>query len=181
VLTDEFLRQHPFFEDIVENLCEFLGDSDLVAHNAGFDRDFLNFEFGRCKRAAIEERRFVDTLLLARRRHPNGPNSLDALCARYGIDNSARIKHGALLDAQILAEVYLELLGGRQATFLLTSAIQPSEGILGEQDKIQPRIRPLQPRLTPADERAHAAFLATLSDPLWTRYRPVPPAFALAN
>jgi DNA polymerase-3 subunit epsilon len=170
-LTDAFLCDQPCFEEIAERLIEFVGDSALVAHNAGFDRDFMNVELGLCGRPVIEEHRFVDTLLLARRRHPNGPNSLDALCSRYGIDNSARSKHGALLDAEILAQIYLELLGGRQATLAL--------GLLGRAStdasapwKIEPRPHLLPPRLTDEDKRAHTAFLADLGpDPLWNRYR----------
>ena len=95
-LTDEFLRSHPCFEDVADAFADFVGDGVLIAHNAGFDRAFINHELGLCGRPALAEHRFIDTLLLARRRHPNGPNSLDALCARYGIDNSARVKHGAL-------------------------------------------------------------------------------------
>ncbi|HEX2255779.1 MAG TPA: DNA polymerase III subunit epsilon, partial [Afifellaceae bacterium] len=96
-LTDAFLRDKPCFDEIAEAFCDFVGDSGLVAHNASFDRGFVNMELGLCRHPPMEEHRFVDTLMLARRRHPNGPNSLDALCARYGIDNSARTKHGALL------------------------------------------------------------------------------------
>jgi DNA polymerase-3 subunit epsilon len=172
-LTDAFLRDQPGFDEIVEKFLEFVGDSALVAHNAGFDRDFINMELGRCGRTAIEDHRFVDTLLLARRRHPNGPNNLDALCARYGIDNSTRTKHGALLDAEILAEVYLELLGGRQATLALGSLAR-SGATTSVVATIGARPRPLAPRLTPEDERAHAAFLADLGEePLWNRYRPM--------
>jgi DNA polymerase-3 subunit epsilon len=172
-LTDAFLRDQPGFEEIAEKFIEFVGDSVLVAHNAGFDRDFINMELGLCGRAPIEEHRFVDTLLLARRRHPNGPNNLDALCARYGIDNSARTKHGALLDAEILAEVYLELLGGRQATLALGSLVR-SGTATSAVATVGARPRPLVPRLTPEDERAHAAFLADLGkNPLWNRYRSI--------
>ena len=170
-LSDALLRDQPCFEDIAERLIDFVGDSVLVAHNAGFDRDFINVELGLCGRPAIEEHRFVDTLLLARRRHPNGPNSLDALCARYGIDNSGRTKHGALLDAEILAEVYLELLGGRQATLALGPLGRVSVEI-STMARAGPRPRSLPPRLTPDDERAHAAFLTDLrADPLWNLYR----------
>ncbi len=173
-LTDEFLCNQPCFEDIAERLLDFVGDSSLVAHNAGFDRDFINLELGLCGRPAFDEHRFVDTLLLARRRHPNGPNSLDALCARYGIDNTARGKHGALLDAEILAEVYLELLGGRQATLALGVLAPISSGISAI-EKVRPRPRPLAPRMTREDELAHAAFLADLGpDPLWNLYRKGP-------
>lgn len=170
-LTDDFLRGSPCFEDIAEAFAEFVADSTLIAHNASFDRDFINMELGLCQLPHFGEHRFVDTLMLARRRHPNGPNSLDALCARYGIDNSVRVKHGALLDAEILAEVYLELLGGRQATFLLTTTAQIIAD--GSAAAARPRPRPLPSRLTPEDEIAHAAFLATLGpDPLWLHYRP---------
>ena len=132
---------------MAENFADFVGDSNLVAHNAGFDRSFINMELGLCRLPEIGEHRFVDTLLLARRRHPNGPNSLDALCARYGIDNSMRTKHGALLDAEILAEVYLELLGGRQATFLLTSTSHAAIES-GATRALGVRPRPLLPRLS---------------------------------
>ncbi len=169
-LTDDFLRGQPPFEDIVDSFVEFVGDSPLIAHNAGFDRGFINMELGLCSRATLAERRFVDTLLLARRRHPNGPNSLDALCARYGIDNSARTLHGALLDAEILAEVYLELLGGRQATLAL--GVRHRDGAtFALARSIEARPHPLTPRLTPDDARTHAAFIAGLGDaPLWARY-----------
>ena len=114
-LDDAFLSDKPAFEAIVDGFLEFVGDSALVAHNATFDRGFINMELRRLERQEFPDERFLDTLVLARRRHPAGPNSLDALCARYKIENSARTKHGALLDAEILAEVYVELLGGRQA------------------------------------------------------------------
>jgi DNA polymerase-3 subunit epsilon len=170
-LTDAFLCDQPCFEEIADRLIEFVGNNALVAHNAGFDRDFINAELRLCGRSLIEEHRFVDTLLLARRRHPNGPNNLDALCARYGIDNSARTKHGALLDAEILAEVYLELLGGRQATLAL-GVLGPAGAEASVAWKVLPRPRPLPPRLTREDERAHAAFVADLgAQPVWSRYR----------
>ena len=173
-LTDAFLRDQPTFETIVEPFVEFLGDSTLVAHNAGFDRDFINAELARCGRAPIEEARFVDTLMLARRRNPNGPNNLDALCARYGIDSSARTKHGALLDAEILAEVYLELLGGKQATLAL-SALAEAGPAIAALKAVGPRPRPLPARLSEVDEAAHAAFVAELgAEPLWRRYRDAP-------
>lgn len=170
-LSDDFLRDKPCFEEIAEAFSGFLGDSVLVAHNAGFDRDFINMELQLCGRSAIAEHRFVDTLLLARRRHPNGPNSLDALCARYGIDNSARTKHGALLDAEILAEVYLELLGGRQATFTLGSVASVAAATAAVRG-IGARPHALPPRLSEADERAHDAFVAELGEAaLWKSYR----------
>jgi DNA polymerase-3 subunit epsilon len=173
-ITDEFLRDKPFFEAIADEFEDFLGDGMLIAHNAGFDRAFMNMELGRCGRREIGEDRFVDTLLLARRRHPNAPNSLDALCARFGIDNSARTKHGALLDAEILAEVYLELLGGRQATLSL-GALPASIAIsVRTETAATPRLRPspLPRRLSAEDELAHAAFVASLGHPpIWAAYR----------
>lgn len=170
-LTDDFLRGQPGFEEIVDAFAEFVADSALVAHNAGFDRGFINMELGLCGRQAIAEHRFVDTLMLARQRHPNAPNSLDALCARYAIDTSARTKHGALVDAKILAEVYLELIGGRQASLSLSALRTVSAGAAAIR-VAAPRPHPLPPRLTAEDEIAHAAFVATLgAQPLWQRYR----------
>ena len=179
-LTDEFLRSQPGFEDIAEEFAEFVGDSALIAHNAGFDRGFINMELGLCGRTPIPEQRFVDTLVLARQRHPNSPNSLDALCARYAIDTSARSKHGALIDAKILAEVYLELIGGRQASLSLAVLHQVTEGAaVIRVIAVRPRL--LAPRLTVEDEIAHQAFLSTLgSEPLWQRYR-IPEQSAAAS
>ena len=177
-LTEEFLRDHPCFEEVAEAFADFIGDSHLIAHNAMFDRGFINMELGLCKRPAIGDHRFIDTLLLARRRHPNGPNSLDALCARYGIDNSARTQHGALLDAHILAEVYLELMGGRQASFLLDSSIRVSVGTAVQSRPVAVRPRPIPSRLSAEDAVAHQTFIAGLEgQPLWARYRvdPAPP------
>jgi DNA polymerase-3 subunit epsilon len=169
-LTDEFLRDKKCFEEIAADFVGFVGDSALIAHNAGFDRDFINMELSLCNLAAMPEHRFVDTLLLARRRHPNGQNSLDALCARYGIDNSARERHSALLDARILAEVYLELLGGRQATLVLGFA-GPRAVADTVVRKALVRPTPLPSRLREEDELAHRAFIASLSAaPLWSRY-----------
>jgi len=172
-LTDEFLRGQPCFEDVADVFSEFVADSMLIAHNAGFDRSFINFELGLCSRTILEEHRFVDTLLLARRRYPNGPNSLDALCTRFGIDNSHRTRHGALLDAEILAEIYLELLGGRQATLALGS-LAPLVSAAAAARRIALRPTPLPGRLSEDDERAHSVFLAELgATPLWERYRPI--------
>jgi DNA polymerase-3 subunit epsilon len=170
-LTDDFLRSQRAFEEVVDEFAEFIGDSLLVAHNAGFDRGFINMELGLCGRELFPEHRFVDTLTLARQRHPNAPNSLDALCARYAVDASTRTKHGALLDAKILAEVYIELLGGRQSSLALTAVRTISEGISAIRVAMT-RPRPLAPRLTSEDTLAHQAFLATLgAEPLWSRYQ----------
>ena len=170
-LTDDFLRGQPGFEDVVDAFFEFVGESMLIAHNAGFDRGFINMELGLCGRSPLAEQRFVDTLVLARRRHPNAPNSLDALCARYAIDTSARAKHhGALVDAKILAEVYLELMGGRQASLSLASLNQTSAAVAAI-GVVRMRPRPLLPRLTAEDQEGHRAFLADLgAPPLWLRY-----------
>ena len=169
-LTDAFLADKPRFEAVVDEFLAFVGDSVLVAHNSGFDREFINAELERAARPPLPEARFVDTLLIARRRHPGAANSLDALCARYNIDASARSKHGALLDAEILADVYLELLGGRQAMLALSleDGAGP-EAVVAV--AIEPRPRPLPPRLTEADREAHRAFVADLGGtPVWARY-----------
>src|SRR5947207_233379 len=121
-LTADFLKDKPRFADIVDEMLAFIGEAPLVAHNASFDHGFLNAELERADRPLVARERMIDTLLLARRRHPAGPNRLDDLCVRYGIDNSDRTKHGALLDAELLAKIYLELIGGRQASLVLLGA-----------------------------------------------------------
>ena len=170
-LSAEFLRDKPRFDEIADELVAFIGDAPLVAHNAMFDLGFLNAELERAGKMLVARERLIDTLLLARRKHPAGPNRLDDLCGRYGIDNSRQTKHGALLDAEILAEVYLELIGARQAQLILvdvgTSAIGAPAG------PVPIRVRPtaLAVRLT-ADERdAHLAFVATLGEgAIWCDY-----------
>ena len=126
-ISAEFLKDKPGFGDIADALLSFLGDAPLVIHNALFDHGFLNAELERVERPLIARERLVDTLLLARRKHPAGPNRLDDLCLRYGIDRSRRTKHGALLDAEILAEVYVELIGARQAQLILVETAGRSE------------------------------------------------------
>src|SRR5450755_3599050 len=121
-LATEFLKDKPLFGDIADDFLSFIGDAPLVIHNASFDHGFLIAELKRVARPPLARERMVDTLLLARRRHPAGPNRLDDLCARYGISNAHRTKHGALLDAELLAEVYLELIGGRQASLVLVES-----------------------------------------------------------
>jgi DNA polymerase-3 subunit epsilon len=150
---------------------EFLADAPLVIHNASFDVGFLNAELERIKRPAIARERLVDTLLLARRKHPGVSNRLDDLCSRYAIDNSRRTKHGALLDAELLAEVYIDLIGARQSQLILaTEARDARAGGYGEMPRRQRPI-PLVPRVTEADRTAHQAFVATLGDkPIWNDF-----------
>ena len=145
-LSNDFLRDKPFFAEVADELVAFIGDAPLVAHNALFDLGFINAELDRCAKTLVPRDRLVDTLMLARRRHPAGPNGLDHLCARYGIDNSRRTKHGALLDAELLAEVYVELIGGRQASLILVEAGR-SAASAGNGAIVLPRPVPLKPRL----------------------------------
>ena len=173
-LSDVFLSDKPFFEDKVEDLLDFLGDSPLVAHNARFDFSFLNHELGACGRLHISESRMVDTLVLARARHPGAKHSLDALCNRFGIDRSHRVMHGALLDAQLLAQVYVELTGGRQIGLHLPAEsknngfIDDSTAISGGADRKNTVQRPIRIFEPSDDERnKHAAFLKKLTNPLW--------------
>jgi DNA polymerase III subunit epsilon len=172
-LSTEFLKEHKRFIEIADEFLAFIGDAPLVIHNAGFDHAFLCAELKRAERMLIARERLVDTLLLARRKYPAGSNRLDDLCARYGIDNSRRTKHGALLDAEILAEVYVELIGARQAQLGLSeSGKQPASGADGV---IVMRVRPeqLAPRLSEAELAAHRDFVAGLGEnALWRDYRP---------
>ena len=172
-LSTEFLKGHKRFVEIADEFLAFIGDAPLVIHNAGFDHTFLCAELKRVDRTLIARERLVDTLLLARRKHPAGPNRLDDLCARYGIDNSRRTKHGALLDAEILAEVYVELTGARQAQLGLA---ENGERVTNAVDGIVAiRVRPerLAPRLSEAEFAAHRDFVASLGESaLWREYRP---------
>jgi len=170
-LATEFLKDKPLFADIVDDFLAFIGEAPLVIHNASFDHAFLLAELKRVARPPITRERLVDTLFLARRKHSVGPYSLDALCVRYGIDNSRRTKHGALLDAEILAEVYLELIGARQAQLGLAERAQ-GQGRSGNGAAARrARALPLAPRLTDADIAAHREFVAGLGDKaLWRDY-----------
>jgi DNA polymerase-3 subunit epsilon len=170
-LTIDFLKDKPLFAEIADDLVAFVGEAPLVAHNALFDLGFLNAELERAGRMLMPRERLVDTLLLARRKHPAGPNRLDDLCARYGIDNSRRTKHGALLDAEILAEVYVELIGARQAQLILVDTEAGPNAVVAGALAIRVRPQPLAPRLT-ADERdAHLSFVATLGEAaIWHKY-----------
>jgi DNA polymerase-3 subunit epsilon len=170
-LSDDFLKDKPFFGEIADELLAFIADAPLVAHNAMFDLGFLNAELERTSKPLVARERLVDTLLLARRRHPGGPNRLDDLCARYGIDNSRRTKHGALLDAEILAEVYLELIGARQAQLVLVESGTAVVGGPGAAPIIRVRPQPLALRLTAGEHEAHVAFVATLGEQaIWRQY-----------
>ena len=176
-LSGEFLKDKPIFSRVVDEMLEFLGDATLVIHNATFDIGFINAELEKVGKSPISMERVVDTLALARRKHPAGPNNLDALCKRYGIDNSKRIKHGALMDSFLLAEVYVELLGERQATLGLARSDQSASGERsgGRLQRAKPRPAPLPSRLTPQDETAHSAFVETLGpNALWKKYQLAP-------
>ncbi|QDL91301.1 DNA polymerase III subunit epsilon [Paroceanicella profunda] len=172
-LSEEFLSDKPVFAEVADAFLEFIGDAKLVIHNASFDMRFLNAELGWVKRPAIPANRAVDTLEMARRRFPGAQNSLDALCRRFGIDNSARTLHGALLDSEILAEVYLELIGGRQPDLVLAPAgagARSGGGVqaAGADWRAPARPHPLPPRITEAEEATHAEFVAGLGGtPLW--------------
>jgi DNA polymerase-3 subunit epsilon len=166
-LSDAFLRDKPLFHDVVEDLLEFLGDCPLVAHNAVFDFSFLNGELGRCGRPICAKERMVDTLTLARTRHPGAKHSLDALCVRYGIDLSQRALHGALLDAQLLAQVYVELTGGRQITLgLAVDAPIVRESAAEAPTRVH--VRPARHFAPSAAElERHTDFLKGIEEPLW--------------
>jgi DNA polymerase III subunit epsilon len=167
-LSSEFLSDKPVFAEIADAFLSFVGDAKLVIHNAAFDVRFLNAELGWAARETLPWGRAVDTLDIARRRFPGAQNSLDALCRRFGIDNSGREKHGALLDSELLAEVYLELMGGRQPDFALSVVRSDTHSGAGEIWHPGRRPRPLASRLTDAEREAHAAFLAALgAPPLW--------------
>jgi DNA polymerase III subunit epsilon len=172
-LSVDFLKDKPLFAQKVEELIEFLGDAPLIAHNAMFDLGFLNAELQRAKRIVVARERLVDTLMLARRKHPGGSNRLDDLCLRYKIDNSKRIKHGALLDAELLAEVYVELIGARQANLGLATVATGGTDARTASASIKARPAPLAPRVTDEERAAHRAFVATLGqDAIWLKYRP---------
>ena len=169
-LTSGFLSDKPKFADKAADLIDFLGDAPLVAHNAMFDLSFLNAELERAGFAIVSRERMVDTLLIARRKHPGGSNRLDDLCVRYAIDNSRRTKHGALLDAELLAEVYVELIDARQAQLGLSQAATPLISA-GVQIIIRERPAPLPARVTDDDRAAHRLFVGTLGESaIWRDY-----------
>lgn len=173
-LSDEFLRGQPVFAQVVDEFLAFIDGAPLVAHNAEFDLAFMNAELGRLGRVRWDSTRVVDSLAIARQRHPTAPNSLDALCSRFGVDTSKRVLHGALLDAQLLAEVYIELLGGRQASLLFDPVADI--GAIAGATEIRVAIRRPEPRplrISAAEMEAHRAFTAGLEGGgLWRAYRP---------
>ena len=172
-LSSEFLSGYPPFEKIIDDFLAFIDDAPLVIHNAAFDLRFINAELSRFGRPELEADRSIDTLVMARRRFPGAPASLDALCRRFGIDNTTREKHGALLDSELLAQVYLELIGGRQPDFALTISNEKTERHeTAAKWKPRPRPRALSPRLHQSELEAHAAFVEELGESsLWVRRR----------
>jgi len=171
-LGDDFLRDKPIFRSIASAFLGFVGDARLVIHNAAFDMKFLNAELGWIDLSPLPMDRAIDTLAIARKKFPGSPASLDALCRRYGIDNSARTLHGALLDSEILAEVYLQLIGGRQPDFGLSMAVRAVGGVPGTDAGWRPGPRPvpLRSRLTPDEEAAHKSFIESLGgNSLWDK------------
>lgn len=175
-ITDEFLKDKQPFADIAQEIIDFFGDGKWIAHNATFDMGFINAEFARIGLPPILPDRVIDTLSMARRKHPMGPNSLDALCRRYGIDNSHRTKHGALLDSELLADVYIEMIGGRQVTLGLGASgnrgnanqeAAAEDIVIG----VLERPRPLASRLSEAEQNAHEALVAKLGEKgIWSKY-----------
>ena len=171
-LTDAFLSDKPLFAARVDELAEWLGDAPLIAHNASFDMGFLNGELERCGRPTVAPARVVDTLAMARSKHPGAKHTLDALCSRYGVDRSHRVLHGALLDAQLLAQVYVELTGGRQIGLGLVAeekrgadrgrAVDPAAA---PTPRVTRRLRHFAP--TAGELEAHRAFMSSIDDPLW--------------
>jgi DNA polymerase III subunit epsilon len=170
-LSIDFLKPQPLFASIAEELLVFIGDAALIAHNATFDLNFLNAELDRINQAVIPRDRLIDTLLLARRKFPGVSNRLDDLCARFGVDNSRRTKHGALLDAELLAEVYIELVEARQAQLGLVA--MPVAPVAGGNAVIAVKIRPvpLARRVTEVERTAHGALIEALGDKaIWRDY-----------
>ncbi len=173
-LSDEFLADKPVFAAIADEFYDFIRDGRLVIHNAPFDIGFINAEFARTGHPQLNLADAVDTLIMARRKHPGASNNLDALCSRYGIDNSKRTKHGALLDSEILAEVYIELIGGRQVGFDLSAQPMKGSGPALRTDangSREAKPRPMISRLTEEERAAHAAFIEQLgANSLWREY-----------
>lgn len=167
-LSDAFLADKPLFRDKAQEFLDFIADAPLVAHNAGFDFGFINAELTRCGMEPVSTDRMIDTVAMARARHPGAKNSLDALCTRYGIDRSHRTLHGALLDAELLAQVYVELTGGRQIGLELVAEVAVETSVTRLVRRTDQPFRPARPHRASAEElAAHAEFLKTVSAPLW--------------
>lgn len=168
-ISNAQLEDKPRFADVVDEFLQFTDNALLIAHNAMFDLGFINAELTRCGKPLISVDRIIDTLPIARRKHPGAPNSLDALCKRYGIDNSKRVLHGALLDAEILADVYIELIGGRQGALGLSRREAQAGG--AQALPLKPRPQALEPRLTAAELAEHEKFLQQMeksgAQPIW--------------
>jgi DNA polymerase-3 subunit epsilon len=175
-ITDEFLKDKQPFATVVQEILDFFGDGKWIAHNATFDMGFINAELARIALPPISPEHVTDTLSMARRKHPMGPNSLDALCRRYGIDNSHRAKHGALLDSELLAEVYIEMIGGRQTALGLGMSQNNGASDRNEDDEdvvlvALERPRPLAPRLNELEAQQHDALIAKLGQKgIWAKY-----------
>ncbi|MBO0144166.1 DNA polymerase III subunit epsilon [Agrobacterium sp. Ap1] len=174
-ITDEFLKDKPSFAEVAQQIVDFFEGARWIAHNANFDMGFINAEFERIGLPPVPSDQVVDTLAMARRKHPMGPNSLDALCRRYGIDNTHRTKHGALLDSELLAEVYIEMNGGRQAALGLVGSDQVVEVAEAEETVVitdQVRPRALVNRLSAQDLEHHASMIASMKGKaIWLKYR----------
>ena len=175
-LSTEFLSSKPVFEDIAQDFIDFIGDTVLIIHNAAFDMKFLNAELRWVDRPQIPSDQALDTLAIARKRFPGSPVSLDALCRRFSINNTARTLHGALLDSEILAEVYLELIGGRQPDLTLAARAEaPQQSVSNSQDwRPMPRPAPLPSRLSDSERTRHSEFIAVLGvAPVWRKSGPL--------
>jgi DNA polymerase III subunit epsilon len=176
-LSDTFLSDKPLFADKADDLLEFIADSPLVAHNASFDFGFLNMELEKCGRPRVDITRMIDTIAIGRARHPGGKMSLDALCSRYGIDRSHRTKHGALLDAELLAQLYIELTGGKQIVLELAAEATAQEQSDTQNQRLRIVERPFRaPRIfkpLDAELEGHRAFVATIPDAIWNGRDPI--------
>ena len=173
-ITDEFLRDKPKFADVVQEIRDFFEGARWVAHNATFDMGFINAEFARLGIEPVSPELVTDTLSMARRKHPMGPNSLDALCRRYGIDNAHRTRHGALLDSELLAEVYIEMIGGRQTALGFGGATKARTNDVVDEGPIDIPVRPraLPSRLDPETAAAHGKLVLAMGDKaIWNKYR----------
>lgn len=174
-ITDEFLSDKPVFSAVVQEILDFFDGATWIAHNANFDMGFINAELARLNMSPIPAERVIDTLQLARRKNPMGPNSLDALCRRYGIDNSHRTKHGALLDSELLAEVYIEMIGGRQTALVLGQTETRKVDVIEEDpsflDNVLTRHKPLASRLSPEEAEAHKTMVTKIgAKAIWSKY-----------